>query len=95
MASFQAIGKGQALAAVLEKIFGEKPSLRYEEKRIVVYFEPDRLKRVQQKIESMAMSAPGDVVLDWQQIAAPSVLKRAMPIGIVILAIGFLLGKKI
>lgn len=93
MATVQSIAKGQAYAAVLEKVFGEKPSLRYEEKRVVVYWEPDRLKRVQQKIESMATSSPGDVVVDWQSIAAPSVLKRAMPIGFGVLVAGYILGK--
>lgn len=93
MASLEAIGKAQIYGAALKRITGQEPSYLYEDSHVRIYFEPDRLKLVQQQLEKMATSGPGDVRVNWSQIVTPYAIKKALPFAIGILVAGYILGK--
>lgn len=93
MASLETIGKAQLYGAALQKITGQAPSYIYNDKFVRIYFEPDRLRLVQQKINEMATSGPSDVRVDWMQIFTPMAIKKAAPIAIGLVVAGYLFGK--
>lgn len=93
MASVQTIAKAQLTGAALEKVFGEVPSYIYEPDHVRVYYEPDRLFRVQEKVKTMATSGPSDVRIDWIPIVTPFAINKGLPYAIGIVAAGFFLGR--
>ena len=93
MAEIKTIAKAKAMGVFLERLFGEPVSYLYEDKFVTVYYEPDRLKRVQDKIGQLATKAPGDVRLNWVPMVTPYALKKAVPYAIGLLAVGYLVGK--
>jgi len=93
MATVQTIGKAQLFGAALKQITGVEPSYIYEDNFVRIYFEPDRLKQVQAKLQKMAASGPSDVRIDWFPIVSPIAIKKAAPFAIGLLAAGYLLGK--
>jgi hypothetical protein len=93
MASLETIGKAQLYGAALQKITGQAPSYIYNDDHVRVYFDADKLKLVQQQINSMATSGPSDVRVDWLQIFTPMIIKKAAPVAIGLLVAGYLFGR--
>lgn len=93
MASIESIGKSKAYGFALEQFFGEKPSYSYETDHVKIYYTPDKLKRVQARIASMASSGPSDVRISWVPMMTPQIMKSALPYAIGLLVVGYGLGK--
>lgn len=93
MASLTTVGKAQATGLLLEKLFGEPPSYDYGEDYVRIYYEPDRLIRVQKKIEEMAAGGPGEIRIDWVPTITPLMIKKAVPWIAGIFLAGFIVGK--
>jgi len=93
MANVTTIAKAQVAGAALNQVFGEQPAYDYQSDYVRVYYEPDRLKQVQSRIEQMAISGPSDVRIDWLPMVTPFALKKATPYIIGLVAVGILLGR--
>lgn len=94
MASLTTVGKAQATGLLLEKLFGEPPSYDYGDDYVRIYYEPDRLARVQKKIESMAATTePGEIRVDWIPTITPLMIKKAVPWIVGIFVVGYIVGK--
>lgn len=95
MADIRSIAKAQALGLALKKTTGIEPSYVYETDHVLIYYEPDRLKQMQEYVEKIAASGrkPGDVRVNWMPIITPFAIKKAVPYVVGILAIGYFLGK--
>jgi hypothetical protein len=93
VADVSTIAKAQLAGVALNQVFGEQPAYDYQSDYVRVYYEPDRLKQVQSRIEQMAVSGPSDVRIDWLPMVTPFALKKATPYIIGIAAAGFLLGR--
>lgn len=93
MAGTLTIAKAQATGLLLEKLFGEEPSYEYGDDFVRIYYQPDRLARVQEKIESMASGGPGEIRIDWLPTVTPLLLKKALPWLALIFIGGYIIGK--
>lgn len=93
MANVESIAKAKAYGFGLEQFFGVKPDYEYYTDHVRIYYQPDRLKQVQAKINAMAAEGPSDVRIDWVPMVTPQVMKTALPYALGLLGIGFLLGK--
>lgn len=93
MADLAAIGEAKIEGLLLQKLFGVPPSYEYAPDHVRIYYEPDRLKQVQQRVNAMATSGPGDVRIDWFPMIQPIVLKQALPYAVGAVILGYLLGK--
>lgn len=93
MADVTTIAKAQVTGAALQKIFGEEPSYQYADDHVRVYFEPDRLKNVQARIQTMAASGPSDVRIDWVPMVTPFALKKGAPVVAGLIIAGILIGR--
>lgn len=93
MATVQTIAKAQGTGLLLEQLFGVPVSYEYNPDHVRVYYQPDRLKQVQGKVQTMASGGPGDVRIEWFPMVSPVVLKTAAPYAIGLIAAGFILGR--
>lgn len=95
MAALQTVVKTKALVEVLKQVFGEDPTVEYHDTYTRVYYEPDRLKRVQKKLESMSvkLGEPSDVQFDFLPLITPLVIKKGFPVAAGIFSAGFMVGK--
>lgn len=93
MAKVQSIAKAQMYGLALKEFFGQEPSYLYEGNHVRIYYEPDRLKKVQQRIKEMASAGPSDVRIDWTPMIRPEVLKKALPYALGLIAVGYIVGK--
>lgn len=95
MANITAITKAQALGLAMQKITGIEPSYDYKPDHVLVYWQPDRLKRMQGYVEKLASSGrkPGDVRVNWMPVITPFAIKKAVPYIVGMLAVGYILGK--
>lgn len=93
MASLATIGKAQGVGLALKTVFGQEPSYLYEDNYVQVYYQPDRLKKVQSKIAQMAAAGPSDVRIDFVPMITPIAIKKALPYAVGLLAVGYLVGK--
>lgn len=94
MASLQTIAKAQAFGLALKKMTGEEPSYQYYDDYVRIYYQPDRLKKVQEKVQEISSKEPGDVRFDWFQVVTPLAIKKGLPIAGAIFFLGYLLGGK-
>lgn len=95
MADITSTTKAQLLGIALKSVFGEEPSYYYAPDYVRVYFEPDRLKRVQRKIQQMAVTGPSDVRVDWLPMITPLALNQALPYAIGLLVVGIFIGSQV
>lgn len=93
MADIVTMGKARAYGILLQQLFGEDPSYYSAADHVKVYYEPDKLLRVQQRVNAMATGGPADVRIDWLPMITPLAIKKAAPYVLGIAALGFLLGK--
>lgn len=93
MAALESIAEARIEGALLSKLFGVAPSYEYNPDHVRIYYQPDRLKQVQDRVNQMATSGPGDVRIDWFPMIQPIVLKQALPYAIGAIALGYFLGK--
>lgn len=93
MATIQNIAKAKGTGLLLEQLFGVEPSYQSFPEYVRVYYQPDRLKEVQKRVETMSRSAPGGVRLDWFPVITPFAVKKAAPYIVGLLVVGYLLGK--
>lgn len=93
MASAVSIGKAQAAGLAMQSVFGVAPSYLYNPDHVLIYYEPDKLKAVQERIASMATSGPSDVRINWLPIVTPIAVKKAIPYAVGLLVAGYLFGK--
>lgn len=93
MANLQTVAEARGYGLLLKQFFGEEPSYYNAEDHVRVYYDADRLPRVQARIASMASSGPAAVRIDWFPMITPLAIKKALPYALGIAAVGFLLGK--
>lgn len=93
MADVLSLGKAQGYGLMLKQLFGEDPDYYNAPDHVKVYYQPDKLARVQQRIAAMASEGPSDVRIDWLPMVTPLAIKKAAPYIIGIAAVGYLLGK--
>lgn len=93
MASLQAIAKAQASGLALKQMFGVQPDYEYLPDHVKVYYTPDKLLQVQNKIASMSTAAPGEIRIDWVPMVAPLAIKKSLPFAIGALVAGYIVGK--
>ena len=92
MASLQSITKAQGVGLLLQKMTGIAPSYVYGHDYVRIYYQPDKLKEVQRKLELISASGPGDVRVDWFPMVLPMAIKKALPFAAGLLLIGYLIG---
>jgi len=93
MATIQNVAKAKGTGLLLEQLFGVEPSYQSFPDYVRVYYQPDRLKRVQERVDAMSKTAPGGVRLDWFPVITPFAVKKAAPYIVGIFVAGYLLGK--
>jgi hypothetical protein len=94
MASLDIVGKAEALSLALERAFNVEPSIEYGSNYARIYYQPDRLKKVQAIIYKMANDRePGSIRVDWFPIITPIALQKGVPYIIGLVGLGYLLGK--
>ncbi len=96
MASLTTIAKARGTGLLLQKFFNEEPSYQYADDYVRIYYEPDRLRRVQSRIDDLTKKgppSPGDVRIDWVPIVMPIAIKKIAPFVIGTLVAGYLIGK--
>lgn len=93
MATALTAGKAKVAGLALQQVFGEEPQYYYADDHVRLYYDADKLKQVQQKIEMMATSGPSDVRIDWLPMITPLALKKAVPIIGGIVLVGIIIGR--
>lgn len=93
MAKVKSVAKAQVYGLALKEIFGQSPSYNYEGDHVRIYYQPDRLVKVQQRIKDMSSRSPSDVRIDWLPIVQPQMIKKALPFAVGIFAVGYIIGK--
>jgi len=94
MASLQSITKAQGVGLLLQKMTGIAPSYVYGPDYVRIYYEADKLKEVQKKLQLISASGPGDVRIDWFPMVVPMAIKKALPFAAGIFFLGYLIGGK-
>lgn len=92
MASIQSIAKAQGVGLLLKKLTGIEPSYQYGADYVRIYYQPDRLKEVQKKLQLISESGPGDVRIDWFPMVVPMAIKKAIPFAAGLFFLGFMIG---
>lgn len=87
------ITRAQVAGLALQKVFGEEPSYEYAPDYVRVYYQPDRLSKVQKKIESMSTAGKSDVRVDWVPMITPLAIKKSVPVVAGIVVVGIFLGR--
>lgn len=95
MASVASIAKAKALSVTLERLFGVQPRVEYLQTKSRVYFAPEDLPTVRRNFAAMSSKGPGDLEFDWLPVFRNDILKSALPYALGVLAIGYVLGKKL
>lgn len=94
MATLQTIAKAKATGLIMSKMLGVEPDYEYYDNYVRVYYQPDRLKTVQQNVNNMANKKDSEVRIDWLPIVQPVIVKKAVPYIVGIAVIGYLLTRK-
>lgn len=95
MATIVTIGKARGVGAILQQVTGVEPSYEYGPDYVRIYFQPDRLKQVQQKLAEWEATAagPSDVRVDWFPAVMPLAVKKSLPLIGGLLLAGYILGR--
>lgn len=93
MAELQTVIKAKSISEMLNRLTGETPTVEYYSDHARIYFEPDRLKRAQQKIEMiLSKKEPSDIRLEWLPLFTPMAIKKGWPFVASVLGVGILMG---
>lgn len=79
MATLQTAIKGEALAAALERITGERPFVRYVGSTARLSWSTEQLPAVRAWFEAQMSREPGDVQIDFLPVVTPYILRKAGP----------------
>lgn len=97
MADSNTIVKANALSEVLKFAFGEEPTIEYYDTYAKIYYQPDRLKKVQKKLEDMVSrfgSSASDIRFEFLPLITPLLIKKGFPLAVTVFSTGFLIGKR-
>jgi hypothetical protein len=93
MANITDIATAQGYGFLMKQMFGVEPDYDYQGDYVRVYYSKDKLPGVQRNIEGMSAEKPGSIRVDWFPMVAPLAAKKAIPIAVGLVAVGFILGK--
>lgn len=92
-AELDTVLKAKAVAAAIYGLTGEKPRVVVKEDHALLSWTPEQNDRLRVKFENQMAQGPGDVRVDLLPVVSPYVTKRAVPLLLGALAIGFLIGR--
>lgn len=95
MATGESIAKAKAAGLILQQILGVEPSYDTRENYVRLYYQPDALVQAQSAVRSMATGPDADLRIDWLPIVTPYALGKVIPIAFGLVALGYILGKKL
>lgn len=93
MADLETIAKAKVYGVALKQFFGQEPSYDYQADHVRIYYQPDRLKRVQERIKELAAAGPSDIRVDWLPMVTPEIIRVGWPYVLGVLGVGFVVGK--
>lgn len=93
MASITTIGRAKALSLAIEQLVGVEPSMQIATDHVRIYFQPDRLLQVQQRLREMEESGPSDVRIDWFPAFTPMIIRKTLPIAGLVFLAGVITGR--
>jgi len=93
MANALTVGKAKIAGLAMGQIFGQEPQYYYADDHVRLYYDADKLRDIQKRIEMMESSGPSDVRVDWLPMITPLALKKAVPIIGGIVLVGIIIGR--
>jgi len=86
--------QAEALAFAIETATQEKPYVSYfADGHAELYFDKEQIPRLQSFVNTLIKKAPGNVRINFAPVLIPVILKKILPVMLLLLAGGYLVGK--
>lgn len=94
----QSILKAESIVYAIEKITGSRPYIQYSPGGTDIYFSAAQVRDVTRNISTMLEKKPSpadNINIHAVPIVAPIILKKVWPVALGLIALGYIIGKKI